>query len=105
MKVAHIYLLCILGAALLSTVLCNHAREIKDCCFKLLSKPLNKKLFTSYYKTDPRCSLNAVVLITKRAGRICANPNDRWVKNVIDHLDIVSFKEAAYCPAFTNLVQ
>uniref|UniRef100_A0A3Q2P7G3 C-C motif chemokine n=1 Tax=Fundulus heteroclitus TaxID=8078 RepID=A0A3Q2P7G3_FUNHE len=104
MKVAHIYLLCILGAALLSTVLCNHAREPADCCFKLFSKPLNKNRFTSYYKTDSRCSLKAVVLKTKRGSTICANPNDRWVKYLINHLDIVSFKEPAF-PAFTNQVQ
>uniref|UniRef100_A0A3Q2R3L2 C-C motif chemokine 3-like n=1 Tax=Fundulus heteroclitus TaxID=8078 RepID=A0A3Q2R3L2_FUNHE len=90
MKVAHIYLLCILGAALLSTVLCNNAREPEDCCFDVFQNPVKKNMFTSYYKTDPRCSLKAVVLITKRAGRICANPKDRWVKKVINYLDILS---------------
>ncbi|XP_015248727.1 PREDICTED: C-C motif chemokine 5-like [Cyprinodon variegatus] len=87
MKVAHIYLLCILGAALLSTVLCNSGNAADMCCFEYFPSPINSELISSYFKTGPRCHLNAVVLITKRSRRICVNPEQRWVVKMINYLE------------------
>ncbi|XP_015240809.1 PREDICTED: C-C motif chemokine 5-like [Cyprinodon variegatus] len=86
MKVAHIYLLCILGAALLSTVLCNSGIARAHCCFKFFPRPINKKRISSYYKTDARCHVNAIVLITKQSRRICVNSKRPWVVKIIDYL-------------------
>uniref|UniRef100_A0A3B5L971 Chemokine interleukin-8-like domain-containing protein n=1 Tax=Xiphophorus couchianus TaxID=32473 RepID=A0A3B5L971_9TELE len=89
MKAANILLLCMLGAALLSTVLCGNMPV--DCCFDLFKYRMDKNLFSSYYKTDPRCSSSGIVLITHRKRNICADPSQPWVKNVMNFLDINSF--------------
>uniref|UniRef100_A0A3P9QDX6 Chemokine interleukin-8-like domain-containing protein n=1 Tax=Poecilia reticulata TaxID=8081 RepID=A0A3P9QDX6_POERE len=86
MKAANILLLCILGAALLSSVLCNSGNTPVDCCFDFFKNTMNKNLFSSYYKTDPRCSLSGIVLITKRGRSICADAKQPWVKTITDFL-------------------
>ncbi|XP_017165785.1 C-C motif chemokine 3-like [Poecilia reticulata] len=91
MKAVNILLLCILGAALLSTVLCQYASGPKVCCFKFFRNPVNKNLISSYFMTDSRCVHRGVIFITQKARRICADPNQMWVKNLTDFLDIESF--------------
>ncbi|XP_027895154.1 eotaxin-like [Xiphophorus couchianus] len=86
MKAANILLLCMLGAALLSTVLCNSGNMPVDCCFDLFKYRMDKNLFSSYYKTDPRCSSSGIVLTTKKGRSICVDAQQRWVKTIIDFL-------------------
>ncbi|MEQ2293194.1 hypothetical protein AMECASPLE_030787 [Ameca splendens] len=87
MKVAQIFLLCVLGAILVSTVLCNIPTGPDDCCFTVYQKPVNKRLITSYFMTDPRCPVSAAILITKKSQRICVDPNQLWVVKIIHFLD------------------
>ncbi|MED6253280.1 hypothetical protein ATANTOWER_025778 [Ataeniobius toweri] len=87
MKIAQIFLLCVLGAVLVSTVLCNSSTGPDDCCFDLYPKPINKRLITSYYKTDPRCPVSAAILITKKSRRICVDPKQPWVEKIINFLE------------------
>uniref|UniRef100_A0A3Q2D685 C-C motif chemokine n=1 Tax=Cyprinodon variegatus TaxID=28743 RepID=A0A3Q2D685_CYPVA len=56
------------------------------CCFKFFPRPINKKRISSYYKTDARCHVNAIVLITKQSRRICVNSKRPWVVKIIDYL-------------------
>uniref|UniRef100_A0A3P9QDL8 Chemokine interleukin-8-like domain-containing protein n=1 Tax=Poecilia reticulata TaxID=8081 RepID=A0A3P9QDL8_POERE len=86
MKAVNILLLCILGAALLSTVLCQCNGPI-ECCFEFFRNPVNKKLINSYYRTDPRCATSGVVLITRRARRICVDSKEDWVQNIVENLE------------------
>ncbi|XP_015248724.1 PREDICTED: C-C motif chemokine 3-like [Cyprinodon variegatus] len=86
MKVAYIFLLCILGATLLSPVLCNHSKEPDECCFEFFSNPIRRNLISSYYETDSRCSKKAVVLITKRYRHICVEPGKDWVEKIVKFL-------------------
>ncbi|XP_027895152.1 eotaxin-like [Xiphophorus couchianus] len=87
MKAANILLLCMLGAALLSTVLCNSASGPDDCCFQFFRNPVNKNLISSYFRTDSRCPISAVVLITQRARRICVDSQEKWVEKIVKHLE------------------
>ncbi|XP_005800082.1 C-C motif chemokine 4-like [Xiphophorus maculatus] len=91
MKAANILLLCMLGAALLSTVLCNNGSGPDNCCFDFFRFPVNKNLIASYAMTDPRCTKTAVVLTGKKGRNICADPSQPWVKNVMNSLDRKSF--------------
>ncbi|XP_005800083.1 C-C motif chemokine 3-like [Xiphophorus maculatus] len=90
MKAANILLLCMLGAALLSTVLCNSASGPDNCCFEFYRNRLSKKKISSYYRTDSRCSTSAFVLITFRARHICVDSNEEWVKNIVKNLEMQS---------------
>ncbi|MEQ2182559.1 hypothetical protein GOODEAATRI_023515, partial [Goodea atripinnis] len=68
------------------------ATFLDDCCFKLFQRPINKNVFTSYYLTGPpRCLLTAAILKTKRSYHICVDPNQPWVKRILNFLEKRSF--------------
>ncbi|XP_047442632.1 C-C motif chemokine 4-like, partial [Mugil cephalus] len=87
MKTAHILLLCILGAALLSPVLCNNALGRDNCCFAYYTRRIRKDLIKSYYMTDNRCPIPAAILVTTRSRHICVDPSESWVVSIMRHLD------------------
>ncbi|XP_076580908.1 C-C motif chemokine 36.1 [Chaetodon auriga] len=91
MRTSHILLLCILGAALLSSVICSNSVGPDDCCFKLYPRRMNKNLIKSYYLTDDRCPKTAVILVTLKSRHICADPNLSWVDNIMKSVDDKSF--------------
>uniref|UniRef100_A0A3B3TQP9 Eotaxin-like n=1 Tax=Poecilia latipinna TaxID=48699 RepID=A0A3B3TQP9_9TELE len=61
------------------------------CCFEFFKNPVKKNLISSYNYTDHRCAIRAVILKTRKGRDICVNPNQLWVKNLIDFLDMKSF--------------
>ncbi|XP_038586773.1 C-C motif chemokine 36.1 [Micropterus salmoides] len=87
MRTSHILLLCILGAALLDSVICNNGTGPDDCCFKFYPRRLNKNLITSYYMTDYRCPKTGTILVTQKSHHICVDPNLSWVKGIIKMVD------------------
>uniref|UniRef100_A0A3Q0SIU1 C-C motif chemokine n=1 Tax=Amphilophus citrinellus TaxID=61819 RepID=A0A3Q0SIU1_AMPCI len=89
MKTAHILLLCILGAALLSTVDCGNGPD--NCCFVFYPRRINKNLIRSYNLTDHRCAKAAVILVTKNSRQICADPSLSWVENIMKTVDESNF--------------
>uniref|UniRef100_A0A3B5L4W2 Chemokine interleukin-8-like domain-containing protein n=1 Tax=Xiphophorus couchianus TaxID=32473 RepID=A0A3B5L4W2_9TELE len=58
-----------------------------DCCFQFFRNPVNKNLISSYFRTDSRCPISAVVLITQRARRICVDSQEKWVEKIVKHLE------------------
>ncbi|XP_015248725.1 PREDICTED: C-C motif chemokine 4-like [Cyprinodon variegatus] len=93
MKAVNIFLLCFLGAALLSAVLCDNTTGPDGCCFQFYPRRIMKDFIGSYYYTDHRCPKAAVVLVTKKNGRnICVDPNMVWVDRIMRHLDETDFK-------------
>ncbi|XP_042257456.1 C-C motif chemokine 36.1 [Thunnus maccoyii] len=87
MRTSHMLLFCILGAALLSSVICNSANGPDDCCFKFYPRRVNKNLIQSYYMTDYRCSRTGVILVTRKSRHICVDPNLSWVEKIMKSLD------------------
>ncbi|CAK6965276.1 C-C motif chemokine 36.1 [Scomber scombrus] len=87
MRTSHILLLCILGAALLSSVFCQNANGPNECCFKFYPRRVNKTLIKSYNMTDNRCPRTGVILMTKKGRYICADPNLSWVEKIMKTLD------------------
>ncbi|AWP00791.1 putative c-C motif chemokine 13-like isoform 2 [Scophthalmus maximus] len=87
MRALHILLLCVLGAALLSSVVCNNGTGPDDCCFRMFLGRLDKTLIRSYYITDFRCPNRGVILVTRNFRHICVDPNLFWVQSVIKRLD------------------
>ncbi|XP_034532130.1 C-C motif chemokine 8 [Notolabrus celidotus] len=87
----HVFLLCMLGAAFLSSVLSNNANGPDNCCFKYYPRRMNKNLFRSYEITDDRCPKIGVILVTLKSRTICVDPNLTWVEGIMRHVDESSF--------------
>ncbi|XP_053272102.1 eotaxin [Pleuronectes platessa] len=87
MRAPHVLLLCVLGAALLSSVLCNNALGPSACCFRFYKGDRPKARISSYQLTDPRCLKKAVVFTTKRSRDICVHPKLLWVQRIVKQLD------------------
>ncbi|KAG5268712.1 hypothetical protein AALO_G00215590 [Alosa alosa] len=65
-----------------------------NCCLALSSvrlKPSNVKTY-HIQQQGGICPINAVVLVTKKSKRICADPDSQWVK---DAMRIVNEKKEA----------
>ncbi|XP_071333646.1 C-C motif chemokine 36.1 [Trachinotus anak] len=91
MRTLHVFLLCMLGAALLSLVVCNSAIGPDDCCFTYYPRRVKKTLVSSYYMTDHRCPRSAVILVTNKSRNICVDPNLSWVQGIMKFVDEKSF--------------
>ncbi|XP_007531854.1 lymphotactin [Erinaceus europaeus] len=57
----------------------------KSVCMSLKTRPLPVHRIRTY--TIKEGSLKAVIFITKRGFKICANPEDEWVKKAIKSVD------------------
>ncbi|GAA6221708.1 C-C motif chemokine 3-like [Lates japonicus] len=91
MRTVHILLLCIVGAALLSPVVCNSAIGPDDCCFSFYPRRVKKDLVKGYYMSDHRCPRTGVVLVTQKGRNICVDPNLSWVQNIMKYVDEKTF--------------
>ncbi|XP_042368499.1 C-C motif chemokine 36.1 [Plectropomus leopardus] len=91
MRATYIFLLCILGHALLSSVFCNNAIGPDDCCFTFYPRRLKKTLISSYYVTDHRCPKTGIILVTKKTRHICVDPSLSWVEGIMRSVDENTF--------------
>ncbi|XP_045153890.1 lymphotactin [Echinops telfairi] len=57
----------------------------RSICVSLHTRPLPVQKIKSY--TIKEGSMRAVILITKRGLKICADPDAKWVKSAIQHVD------------------
>ncbi|XP_031752632.1 C-C motif chemokine 5 isoform X2 [Xenopus tropicalis] len=62
--------------------------DVVSCCFDYIKKPIPPKHVADYFYTSSRCSRFAVVLVTRKNRKICANPEDEWVNNIINVLEV-----------------
>ncbi|XP_036410692.1 C-C motif chemokine 19-like [Megalops cyprinoides] len=58
------------------------------CCLSYSEKPFPVALLHHYHIQDIRgsCNIDAVVFTTVRGRKICANPNDQWVQEAMEHI-------------------
>ncbi|CAN9509693.1 unnamed protein product [Ophioblennius macclurei] len=92
MKTAAVVLLCLVAAAVFTTVLCHGSEPgPKNCCFDYYPKKISKKYIRTYFVTDSRCSKPGIILITKKQKKICVDPKDPWFPNLTTALDKESF--------------
>ncbi|NXT11075.1 CCL14 protein, partial [Prunella fulvescens] len=54
-----------------------------ECCFDHVRGALRLELLTSSYSTPRECFLPAVVFKTKKGVKVCANPEEKWVKRAV----------------------
>lgn len=87
MQSSQILLLCILGAALWSSVMANNAMNPDKCCFAFYGRKVAKKNIRSYALTHTECPKVGVILQTQRKYSICADPEVSWVQNIMKAVD------------------
>ncbi|XP_051545913.1 C-C motif chemokine 22-like [Myxocyprinus asiaticus] len=58
----------------------------RNCCSEAATFIIPLKQLESYYWTSSSCLTSHIVFITK-AKEICVNPNDKWVKRAINHMN------------------
>ncbi|XP_029382575.1 C-C motif chemokine 36.1 [Echeneis naucrates] len=85
---ARILLLCMLGAVLLSLAACKNGISPDECCFAFYPRRMPKTHIKSYYMTDHRCAMTAVILVTEKSRYICADPNIPWVQGIMKTVDM-----------------
>ncbi|XP_045916558.1 C-C motif chemokine 4-like [Micropterus dolomieu] len=54
-----------------------------DCCLRFFSTRLPKNSVVSYKYTEKGCLHKAVLFTMRNGAKICVNPSEKWVKNII----------------------
>ncbi|KAM6315629.1 CCL4 protein, partial [Podargus strigoides] len=87
MKVsAVIFALLLIAASCSQTFSGPVGSDLPICCFSYTPHKLPQKLILRYYSTSTSCILPAIVFITKKGRRVCANPSDTWVQSHLQNL-------------------
>ncbi|KFV05422.1 C-C motif chemokine 4, partial [Tauraco erythrolophus] len=59
-----------------------------SCCFSYTSRQLPRSFVVEYYETNSLCSQPGVVFITKKGREICADPENAWVQQYVNELEL-----------------
>nr|XP_003469641.2 C-C motif chemokine 14 [Cavia porcellus] len=58
-----------------------------ECCFSYITHAVLPYRIMGYYETNGDCPKPAVVFITTKGHRICANPENEWVQDYLKDLE------------------
>ncbi|XP_053424951.1 C-C motif chemokine 15 isoform X2 [Nycticebus coucang] len=61
-----------------------------DCCFSYTPRSIRCSFMEDYFVTSSGCSWPAVIFLTKKGKRVCANPRDRDVQDCMRKLQASS---------------
>ncbi|XP_036072602.1 C-C motif chemokine 4-like [Oryzias melastigma] len=86
MKTSAVLLLCMLGAAVFSSVCCSRSIGPDNCCFKFYPGRIPENRIDSYILTDNRCPKPGIILKTEKGSNVCVDPSQSWVKDLIQSL-------------------
>nr|XP_014342826.1 PREDICTED: C-C motif chemokine 5-like [Latimeria chalumnae] len=56
------------------------------CCFSYQTQRIPMRAIEDYFYTSSKCSMPALVFITKKGRQACVNPEDKWVKDYLKSL-------------------
>ncbi|NWV62656.1 CCL5 protein, partial [Malurus elegans] len=56
------------------------------CCVEYITRPLPLSRVVKYENTGSHCSPPAVIFTTIKDKLVCANPNDKWVRDIMNQL-------------------
>ncbi|XP_065587746.1 C-C motif chemokine 4 homolog [Cyrtonyx montezumae] len=59
-----------------------------SCCFTYISRQLPFNFVADYYETNSQCPHAGVVFITRKGREVCANPENEWVQDYINKLEL-----------------
>ncbi|XP_054026262.1 C-C motif chemokine 5-like [Dryobates pubescens] len=57
-----------------------------ECCFRFLQAPLKLQRLKGFYRTPKECFNPAVVFETRNGTKVCADPEQPWVKRATERL-------------------
>ncbi|NWX65435.1 CCL14 protein, partial [Promerops cafer] len=57
-----------------------------ECCFGYVKGALRLDNLVGFYLTSRECFSPAIVFETKKEAKVCANPEDKWVKRAVREL-------------------
>lgn len=73
---------------LLPSFLPSDASDTTPCCFAYISRPLPRAHLQEYFYTSSKCSVPAVVFVTRKKRQVCADPQKKWVQEYINILEM-----------------
>ncbi|XP_005986935.1 C-C motif chemokine 4 homolog [Latimeria chalumnae] len=56
------------------------------CCFRYQTQRIPKRAIEDYFYTSSVCSKPGLVFVTRKGREVCANPEDKWVKDYMNSL-------------------
>ncbi|XP_074149615.1 fractalkine [Sminthopsis crassicaudata] len=59
------------------------------------TRQLQNRLLKNYKETEPSCHVQAIIFITIKNRTLCADPNEKWVREAVQYLNDVSAAAAA----------
>ncbi|KAK2503807.1 hypothetical protein MC885_012383 [Smutsia gigantea] len=65
-----------------------YASDTTPCCFAYISRPLPRAHLQEYFYTSSKCSVPAVVFVTRKNRQVCADPQKKWVREYINILEM-----------------
>ncbi|XP_071423747.1 C-C motif chemokine 5-like [Pithys albifrons albifrons] len=73
---------------LLSLSPCSSAAPYapSECCFHYVKSPIRLVNLKDFYLTPRECFNSAIVFMTKKRTKICANPEEPWVQRAVEKL-------------------
>ncbi|XP_039605727.1 C-C motif chemokine 4 homolog, partial [Polypterus senegalus] len=94
LKICYFSRVCIL-------IYCMYSNKPSKCCFSYVKKEILLKMVSNYEKTRSDCTKPGIVFITRKGILVCANPEQKWVKDSVDHLNAILKpypEESSYLP-------
>ncbi|XP_051279137.1 eotaxin-like [Dicentrarchus labrax] len=81
------FFFCILFITCYCTV--TLAQIPMDCCLLVSGKQIEKKLIVDYRLqiSGRGCSVDAMILVTRRDRKLCVPSGEQWVQEVVNHVD------------------
>ncbi|XP_071765032.1 C-C motif chemokine 4-like [Centroberyx gerrardi] len=83
MKNPVILVVCTLLFSTLAVLASQSSFAPDECCFRFAPGRLPKNNVLSYHHTHSQCAMNGVLFQMKTGVKICADPTQRWVQNII----------------------
>ncbi|NXM44539.1 CCL14 protein, partial [Gymnorhina tibicen] len=57
-----------------------------ECCFEYVKGRLRVANLMGFYSTPRECFFPATVFETKKGLKLCANPQEKWVRTAVEEL-------------------
>ncbi|NWV90587.1 CCL3 protein, partial [Machaerirhynchus nigripectus] len=56
-----------------------------NCCISYQKRPIPRQLVSSIFVTSSSCAQPGVIVVTKKAKKVCADPQAPWVTELRKH--------------------
>ncbi|NWY74843.1 CCL3 protein, partial [Erithacus rubecula] len=60
-----------------------------SCCLAYISRPIPPSMIHSAYRSSSSCSVQAVILVTRKGREVCADPKAPWVQKYLQDLELL----------------